>query len=354
MTRPSPPPFLRDLKRMAPVWGVVVATAIIVALTMRQVGEAQLRQASTLSRNACNYAQVLFNAGYQRMNSVRELAGEARLEGETLDEPALGILRGNEHLEAVKGRFLRALELCPSLAESHRSLSVLAWYEGNASEAYYHLASWQMNTNRLAEARVHFEMAREENPESRQALLGLVDCLLRLGRVADAREQVAGAEEQMQRTPRGQLLLGELLYRERRLDEAAEHLRAGLLDYPVDRNAVATLYRIARDTGDLRPTADFLLGLGDQGERTITEAYDLAGSLYSELGDHPQAEIAYGRALELFPNNVDILFKMSVTLHHQGKYAEARDVARQAIDHDIARVMQRIDQTGVDPRRPPG
>ncbi len=343
-------PFLRDLKRMAPVWAIVVVTAIIVAITMREIGQAQLRQATALSRNACTYAEVLFNAGYQRMNSIRELAGERRLEGETLDEPALGILRGNERLHWVMERFERAVELCPSRHEAHRSLAVLKWYEGDASAAYYHLASWQMQTDRLAEAQIHYEMAREQDPENRQALMGLIECLLRMGRLADARAQIAGNEEELRRTPRGTLLLGEIYWREGQLEQAEEHLRAGLREYPVDRGAISNLYSLARRTGELRPTADFLFSLGDHHDRVATEAYDLAGGLYMELEDYRAAERAYRRALELFPNNVDILFSASVALYKQDKYAEARDTVRLAIEHDIGRVMRRIEQTGIDPR----
>ncbi len=344
------PPFVQDLRRMAPVWAIVIVTAIVVAVTMREVGQAQLRQATALSRNACNYAEVLFNSAYQRMNSIRQMAGERRLEGETLDEPALGILAGNDRLHWAIDRFQQAVRLCPTMREAHRSLAVLKWYDGDASGAYYHLASWQMSLDRLAEAQMHFELAREADPENREALMGLVECLLRQDRVQEARAQVAGHEEELRMTPQGTLLLGDLLWRERNIEQAEEYLREGLREYPVDRKAISSLFSIAQATGELRSTADFLLSLGEGRQRVATEAYDLAGALYMELGDYRAAEVAYRRALELFPNNVDILFSASVAQYKQGKYSEARDTVRLAIEHDIGRVMRRIEQSGVDPR----
>lgn len=345
------PTLSQDLRRMAPVWLIVVGTAVAVVFLMRGIGERQLREAAYGNRSSCEYADVYTTAARQRLEKIRELAAQLRFQERQLEKSSLGLLASNDQVAKAREELDRAIALCPNQPAAHSLQAVVEWYAGNEAAAYYHLATYLRKTGRTEEALIQFEMALGAAPNEARSLLGKALCFIDLGRQSEALELVAQHEDTLVKTAEGKLVVGRLLATTSETARAEVLLKEGLKESPTDISSIWALYGILVPQGRVREAADFIYSLGEGDVPTIAQTYHIAAGLYRDLGDLPREDAALRKAVSLFPNNAGLLFDLSVNLWKQGKKSEARDEVKQAMEYDIDFVMKQIEATGVDPRK---
>jgi len=350
MTTAAAPRLADDLRRMAPVWIIVVATALAIALGIRYAGVAHLRRAASNDMQACNYSAVYTAAADQRLGGIRELAAAIRLNARRFDEPSLGSLAGNPTLATATEELRRAIELCPENAIAHRTLALVHWYEGNEADSYLSLAEFETRDGRPEEALDLLRTTREMLPGDPRVPAALMQALLRTQRFTEATSLLEKERALLLETSAGRLAAGVLLAGTGKDEEALALLRAALPENPTSREAIGALYNIALRQGTEVETADSFESIAADGRRVTTDIHTYAAALYRRKGDASGEEKALRNALALFPNSAVIHWDLTLALHRQGKVSAARDQANEALQHDASYVLGRIQATGVDPR----
>lgn len=343
---------------MAPVWLLVVATALIVVLATRVAGVWHLRRTTASSENTCSYAEIYLSSARQIVESQREIATKLRLETaqrnpQALAEPSLGILAGDPSLLEAREDLLRAAELCPALENIYYVRSLVEWYLGEPAAAYREMANYLRIREDYQMAVAAYEKALEYAPQDPRTILGLALAEERLGRVRSAVELIEPVMDEIVQLPGGEASAGIIMARSGQVEEARRHLETGLLKTPSDRKAVFALYDVYKRTDTIREGADFFMSLGEKGRKTIPEAYHHAYFLYRDAGDMENQLTALRKAVALASNNPDLRFQLATVLYRLGRYDEARDEVRRAAEIDLGAVMRGVDRVGFDPRKEP-
>ena len=351
------PSLMHDLRRMVPVWILVIGTALVIVLMVRVAGTWHLKRTAYGEENSCEFAELYVVRALQKLDDVRDLAAAARMETiqanpESLNRDTLGLLSDDPLFQGVKADLNRALEICPTRSQAHSTLALVDWYLGNATAAYTHLGNYHLLEDRRELALVAFRVATEESPSDLEALRGLALALLEMGRKQDALEVVEGHELTLSQSAQGKIALGRVYSATPQKSKAIEYLKGGLSELPADRQAILTLVNNYRQQGNIREGADFLMTLGKD-KRTIAESYHNAAILYRQLEDYESQAQALKKALELAPRNADLHFQLAVALYRLGRYSEARDRVQVASEHNLESVLRGIDRSGIDPRQRP-
>jgi tetratricopeptide (TPR) repeat protein len=336
---------------MAPVWLLVVATAIVVGLSMKYIGQNQLKKAALGNRSSCEYADVYLASARRRMENIRALAGKTRYEQRELDQASAGLLKGNAELAQAKADLERAAGLCPSNTEANALLAVAEWYLGNPCGALGQKGTALRRKGRFDEAIIQFDLALQQCPDDQAALLGRAICLNQTGRVTEAIAVVADKASELSTTTEGKLIVGRLLAQTERKQEAEQFLKEGLAASPGEIDAIWALNGIMNPEGRTRELADFLFSLGKDGVPMTAQTYHISAGLYQSLNDLPMEERALNEALRIFPNSAALAYDLSLNLYKQDKKSQAREMMKRAIDFDVGIAMQRVKDTGIDPRQ---
>lgn len=345
-------PLGDDLRRMAPVWGIVVGTAVVAVFAMRYVSMNFLTNALTVGRSGCEYAELYVASGRKRLEGLRTQGAELRAKAPDLSQPSLGLLAGKPALEVALADFRKATDLCAVNAEAHYFLSTGEWYAGNASAAYYHLGLWQQLGGQVEGAVVSLQTALDNDPENADAQRALARAYRELGRNADALLLVEKNAGQFESTPGGRIAAGMVFAAAGRTAEAEKLLREGLKDNPTDIPAMRELVTLMQGRKAYSEAGDFLYSLGEGSKMVVIDSYHQSAICYGLAGDLPNQEKALRRGMELGGgNNVNFLFDLAVNQYKQKRPAAARDELRRAMDRDTNFVLQRIKETGVDPRK---
>ncbi|MCC6548047.1 tetratricopeptide repeat protein [Candidatus Sumerlaeota bacterium] len=344
------PSLGHDLRRMAPVWAVVSVTALIVAFSMKSIGKSQLERAAYGNRSACEYAEVYLTVARQEMDKQREVAAKLRFESRELDKPSLGLLKGNKSLMKARADLQHAAALCPLNSEADKLLAVADWYLGDECSAIYHLGTAERRAGRHAEALIQYELVLEKCPGDQPSLVGKAVSLRELNRMDEAIALVNSHRDQIAASTEGKLAVGRALSMTTDTLAARRYLEEGLVENPSETAAVLDYSRVMKDADLEHEGADFLMGLGRGSIPTIPQVYHTASILYKESGDFTSEERALRDALRLFPNSAELCYDLGVNLYNQGKRAEAREFAKRSLDYDVNFFMQRVKETGVDPR----
>jgi tetratricopeptide (TPR) repeat protein len=343
-------PLLADLRRMAPVWGIVAGTAVLATLGMRAAAEHHLRAALAASPNACAYAAVHVARGINLVDQMREQGGAVILESLKPGDPSLGVLRDRPVVAEARAAFRKAIALCPDLVEAHTQLALAEWYGGDLAACYLALARALVLQQRPAEAIINYRLALETAPDSIDALAGLSMALRRAGNRREALDLLLPRLEAVEAVPSGRAALGLALAANGEHRRALDPLRAALADSPADSDLIRALADSAIAVGEERSAADFLLQLAGPEGRLTAVGYHHAAILYGRLGDLQAEANALRNAVRLAPNNVGLRTSLAICLHRLGNTAAARDEIRRAMEIDIRYVLERIRESGVDPR----
>jgi tetratricopeptide (TPR) repeat protein len=337
-----------DLKRMAPVLGIVLATALGVAVGVRFVAVGHLRAATAAHPNACRLAELHLAAAQQILPDLRE---EALKLATTQPAPnALGRLKGSEDVTKALAELRRAAELCPARAEVLQMLSVVEWYAGNEVGARVQLGMMLSAKQRHEEAEIQFRLAQAADPKNEAAARGLLLTFHRRDLRDKAAELATANEEILETSPDGRLALGMVLSSVGRFERGFSLLQQGLRERPADVEAMRFLCNTAKALGRPEVAGEFLMTLGEE-ERTVPDAYSMAAIMFREAKDLGREEKALRRAIRLAPNSAVLNYELSVNLWRQDRKIEARDAIRLAFEYSYPMTMELIAKSGIDPSK---
>ncbi len=340
------------MKKLLPIWVIVIATAVTVVLAMKSVGVKHLADMAERDLNACEYAEVFHARARNKADDIRELVAVERMDLTSFEESSLGSLGGNKLLESVKTDLLSALNICPAHQPSLRLLAVVSWYEGLIPNAYAYQGDFFRVSERYPEATLNYQLALDEDEGFAPAVSGLVQTMELQGKNAQALRLAEENRSAIMEDTQGTLALGRLYQKIGRGEEGVELLRKGLLLDPTDRRSIQALTNYYDISGEPSRGGDYIMDLGNRVNRMIPEAYHSAAILYAKAGDFEKQEQALRKALELFSNSAVLRYDLSICLYKQKKYNAARDEVLRALEHDSRYVLNEINKRGIDPRQP--
>lgn len=343
---------------MLPVIGVVLATALIVILSLRFVGSWHLERAVLTGKSSSDYAEVYFVQGRKEVLKIREIAASVRLENiqkdpQALNTNSLGSIKDNETLAKGIQSIEKALEIDSSHQLSHHLMSMLQWYQGNESLSYFHLAEYYRLQNLDSQAITAYQMACQKDPKNSRALAGLTLTLLNLNRTDEAWELANSKEDLLTTSLPGKFAMGSLYNKKGQFDKAEPLLKDALSQGLMEPLVVRELSTVAGKTNRHQEIADFLMKVGQDSPRANTTLYHVAAIHYRNVNLYPQEEKALRHALETFPNSGLLHYELSINLYEQGKFEAAKTEFNIATQYDFDSVMKSMKKKGVDPRKTP-
>ena len=345
-------PLMSDLRRMLPVWGIVVGTSVVCALGMSWVANARLAQAIAGEPDACDIAQVEFNAGRRHVDVIRSRVEKDRSADRTkLADSSLGAAKDDPAIAKAIAHLERALQICPARSDAHVEIATLRWYAGERAPALYHLGLYWLALDRRSDALDALTLAAAADPGAVEIQLAYALCLAELGRAEEALAIVGGREAELAKDTKNQLVLGRVFAKTGESERALAVLKPALKADPSDIYAVQALADLFMKEKKFREGADFLNEVGKGPLPFTAVGYHLTAIMAREAGDRPMALAALRETARLAPYNADIHWELSVEEYQNGNKSVARDRLRRALELDANKVLDNINRTGIDPRK---
>ena len=235
-------------------------------------------------------------------------------------EKGLGqILAERGQIDEAIAHYQRAVEIKPNYAEAHLNLGALLAGRGE-----------------LDAATDHYHKALEFKPDFADAHTNLGNVLARRGQVDEA---VAEYRRALDIDPDFVLAhnnFGSLLARRGHRDEAITHFRRAVEIEPENADAHYNLGNALACRGEFdEALAEYEKALEIQPKKAAALndlAWIRATHFDSKFRDGPQAVSLARRALELSPGDANCLATLAAAYAEAGRFAEAVQAARQAID----------------------
>lgn len=348
-----------DIRRMLPVWIIVLASAVATLLVLRHTGKKFLREGLLRGGDACAVGEMHARAGERIFRGLQEDAEARRKDALAKDPKAVsraltGILAGDPRVREARAHFEESVRLCPTLAYLHRDLSALAEWDGDRARAHLHLGLASRAEGDRDQARAEFALAVAADPELADAQLALAESMLDDGDTDEARDLLAALPQDARETSRGAVVAGRIAITDLQYDAAATLLAEALRRDPTNADLNRQL-GVALDNLRDWPRAGALYAeIARLPNAAGAQPYHRAGIYFLRAAKHAEAEREFAQAVRIAPRNVAIQFDYALSLWHQKKFAAARDAYRAAQEVDIEATIRLKDSTGIDPSIPAG
>jgi tetratricopeptide (TPR) repeat protein len=348
-----------DIRRMLPVWIIVLASAVATLLVLRHTGTKFLREGLLRGGDACTVGEMHARAGERIFRRLLEEAEARRRDALAKDPAAIsramtGILKGDPRVRQARAHFEQGVRLCPTLAYLHRDLATLAEWDGDRARAHLHLGLASRAESDRDQARAEFTLAAAADPSLTEAQLALAESMLDDGDTDEARDLLASLPPAARETSRGAVVAGRIAITDRQYDAAATLLAEALRRDPTNADLNRQL-GVALDNLRDWPRAGALYSeIARLPNAAGAQPYHRAGIYFLRAGKYAEAERELAQAARIAPRNVAIQYDYALSLWHQKKYAAARDAYRAAQEVDFEAVIRLKDRTGIDPSVPAG
>jgi len=223
-------------------------------------------------------------------------------------------------LDEAAGYYHRALEANPSFAEAHNNLGILLTKQG-----------------RTAEAIRHYQKAIELNPNRAEFYNNLGNLLATQGRTAAAIEQFQKALEVEPDNAKVHYNLANILIAQGRWDEAIEHYQRALKQIPDSTHAHYQLGLALQSRGRFTAAIAQFQKVLELDSHHVTAQNNLAWLLATcpdnSLRNGQKAVAVAQQAVQLSGgNSPEILDTLAAAYAEAGRFPEAIETARQALD----------------------
>lgn len=346
-----------DVRRMAPVWALVMLAATGTLFALRLRGAAYIRQDVFDSRDNCRMAEILYHAGMHSWRQLSRRVGEdqasRRAAGSPPGESSLARLKGDPELAKAGEQFERAAELCPGILGPHLALADLAWWEGNEARTHYHLGMEQAALGDLGLALAELQTAREMAPADSTITLAACETAIEANRWDIVDQAVAEAPAQVLETPAGWRVKGAAALHSGQDQEGIALLKKSLEAEPGTPAALRLVMNYYRGQGRHEEAADFAVENLAKSAIPTASNYHSAAMLYLDAAKYEKALGALDHALRLSPNAITLHYHRAVCLYRLGDYPGARKAAEMAMARDFKGYMALVAENQFNPAEKP-
>ncbi len=337
-----PAPLLSDLKRIIPVWLVLVAGTLGVLWLMNTSGARPLVHLAYTSPSAWDLAQVYREDGTNGWRRCLELLNQRRGSQVRLDS-AVGILKGNAVLEKARQDLLRSREFMDTFEDVPGMLADLALWEGNVGLSYAWRGDHAAFSNRWEQALAAYDIAYATGEKTAQVKEGRLESLVRLGRWDEATSFTLRLNSEGFESCRYYRQVAEICRKkgDARGEEAA--LRKALEFSPYDLRAMtdlATLLMRQKRTEE----AYNLCAKATSHYRGSAGLWHQQAMLAKELNRPEEAIRCYKLALKLQPNTFVLHYELAQYYLKLGRTHEAQPPLTRAFELNPSFFAQKTDK----------
>lgn len=345
--------LLADLRRMAPVWGIVFLAAAGSLAAIRTSGVRYLEAGIHSQGDSCKVAEIHFQ---RALGTWRELARTAHGNLEVERErdgaaSASGLLAGEEKLAGTREALEEVLRLCPSFVGAHELLADLAAWEGDQAEVHYQLGMEHLQAGEYDAARVEFEAARDQAPERDRVQIALLDTTIRQERWEDVRLTLDNAPDAIRDSATGYWARGKLAALDKNNEKAIESFKKALEKRPGQPAWTKDLFHLLWAKGQFVEGGEWILANAEKAQAPGADPYYSASTLFYQADQYDRAAEALGKALDIQPNNILLLLDKALCQYHLGNMQEAKATIERAFNLNPREYMRIIEEKRFGPLR---
>ncbi len=337
------------VRRLLPVWGVIVTTAIASLFLIRESGSRFLERGFHTVEDTCQVAEIKYLGA---MRNFRELSAEiaanpARSDTTNLRAAdSLGELSGDPRIDAPRADLLEAVRLCPdNLPGAHEALAALEWWDGNEAASHYHVGQEHLVQKEAEFAVVEFEIAYALDGTNAAYALALAGALADNDRAAEAAAVVDGAPEEARDTAIAWRVAGQLAREQGRHDESFEALKKSLEREPGNFQAAWRFLASGHNSNREREASLWLYENMEDAVAPTAWVYHSIAIRLQQFGDLEIALRSIEKARVIAPFSIELMVENARILHSLGRDGEAVRMIELAISSNHALFMQVLEDT---------
>lgn len=354
MSGQAPRALMADLRRMAPVWAIVLVGVAGTLFILRQTGRKYIERGLYEGGDACTVAGIRASAGSMlfaklKLDAEAKRRAASSRDPASLREDALGLMKGDPRLPVARGHLEAAARLCPGYEAHYLDLSEMALWDGDRGMAHLLLGRYHLARGERAEARDEFTLAVEGLPGDPAPRIALAAVLIDDGETSAAAARTEDIRDAMAKSAEGIAVLARLASIDRRDDEALRLVVDGLHLEPSNAALMDQLRTLAQGLGDAPRAAKIYGEIARLPGSHRAGMHHLAGIYFTQAGLHAEAEAELREAAALAPNNVGVIFDHAVSLWRTGRYDAARDAYNRARAVDLEQAVLLRRDSPVDP-----
>jgi len=244
----------------------------------------------------------------------------------------------NGQLDAALAQFDTVLSLDPALAQAHLNRGLVLYRKGdyrqaeqeylaelklypNEDKSYNNLAALYIEQGRYAEGQEMAKKALALRKYAPYGYMNLATSYWRTGRDQEAKQVLSEGFSRVKPFPEGNLLLGEILQSEGKIDSAMEQFEKVANPSGALRDVDYDLEALSAKGGPLNP----------EESRLRAKAHFEMASMLIHKGEFDQAETHLRQALSLQPDFADAHANLGILYDHTGRGAEAISLLQKAV-----------------------
>lgn len=319
-----------DLRRMAPIWGLIALAAFGSLMAIRYSGRSYLERGIYEQANSCEVARVHKHAAERTWRKFAAELTEANREAES----SKGAFANDPRLTEAIERIESAIDLCERLPGAHSYRADFAWWQGDVARTHLHQGLEHVTLEEWDNALVELEAAFLEDPTELRASEGLLRVHLMRDDLERAAEFLETAPPAVLESTRGLQTLAYIAEQENDLLAAREYYRAALRQRPGDRTLILRFLRNHQLTDEAEAGADEAMEFLRTARAPEADPYHAVGLAYGDVGAYEKALDAINRALAIQPNSATLLMERAALLYELDRLPEARAASREALSRD--------------------
>jgi len=327
-----------DLKRIVPVWLVLLVVALVVIWLFGKCGSWVLARLAYTSPVAYEVAQVYRADGTEGWQKCLLRVDSLREPGKRLDS-AVGVLKDDPVLEKAREDLLRSWDMFKGFEDVPGMLAQLALWDGDVAESYAWRGMEASARKNWDEALMTFTVAAGMGETTAQVEEGRLEALVRLGRWDAATSTALALQDKEFITSRYYHLVADIHFQQGDADGMEAALRKAIELNPLDTRAVERLADVFVFRGRLQEADELYQGIS----RNVTnnaELYHRHALLAIRRNRLEEAAGLYRKAIKLEPNIYVLHYELAQLYLKMGKPTRAQPHLNRAFELNPKRFEQ--------------
>ncbi|MDX1972101.1 MAG: tetratricopeptide repeat protein [Candidatus Sumerlaeia bacterium] len=339
-----------DVKKMLPIWAVMVGGVLAAIFTVRQNAQSYLQAGIVERSHASAVAQVAYFAGvhdWRKLLESRGLSesGEVKLTGKP------GDFKNDPLLLSARSKFETSLSIYPSQLDVHSKLAQLAYWNDEEGRAYYHLGMQDLQVGEKDQAEINFLRSMELSPGDHAAGLALAELLAAKGDWVGSEEVLQRLGTEVSESGPGLFLRGEYELNRSNAAEGFALLRKSLDKNPERVEFYQRYLNYVQLSPELLEHLEFLEKTLEGSQTVSTPPYHRIALLYLQKGEFEKARSVYLRILEFNQQHVGIYMELAQVEYELGNSERARQHLERALSMDYGQFLEQLKRQDLEDLR---
>lgn len=318
-------PLLNDLKKILPVWGVIISVFILGVLLLKHFNNAIVNYIQYPPRKPALLATALTEEGikyYQRCLEKRQKMKETGKIRSLKDDPDL--IRSRE-------LFLKSLEIFPENYKVYPRLATLAELANDTVSTYYYQGLVLIHEGNVEDGLAFLDKALKLNPDDERVLAKKIEVLIDQHQLSQAEAVLMHLLEVNDKNAEAHYLAGKIQTLKRNPDEAIAQLKKALELNPKHLNSAFLLAELYVANKNFDNAIKVLMDIEPYYPNSARIKHRIGKYFFSQK-KYEEAYKYFLRAEKLEKHSADLYLDMARACRLLGKERLASIYVKRAID----------------------